>query len=113
MVIITKAYGHQNVQLVLQHWDTQQESLRKRPEYNNKAWLMVSEAILSILGDCWENLIGSSLSARLMVEFPASKVLYIHPATWLTGKFPAERTFVQPLPTSLAVVRELNLSSDK
>ena len=51
------------------------ESLRKRPENNNKAWLMLSEAILSILGDCWENLIGSSLSARLMVEFPASKVL--------------------------------------
>ena len=43
--------------------------------------IQYSEAILSILGDCWENLIGSSLSARLMVEFPASKVLYIHPAT--------------------------------
>ena len=46
---------------------------------------MLSEAILSILGDCWENLICSTLPARLMGEFPASKV-HLHLATWLTGK---------------------------
>ena len=67
----------------------------------------------------FERLLGKSyrfltlISARLVVEFPASKVLYIHPASWLTAKFPADTTFVQPLPTSLAVVRGLNLSSDK
>ena len=69
---------------------TQRESLRKRPENNNKACLMLSEAILSILGDCWENLICSTLPARLMGEFPASKV-HLHLATWLTGKLPSWR----------------------
>ena len=34
---------------------TQREILRKRPKNNNKAWIKLSEAILSILGDCWEN----------------------------------------------------------
>ena len=33
----------------------------------------------------------SSLSARLMKEFSASKV-HLQPATWLTGKFPSRRT---------------------
>ena len=33
-----------------------------------------SEAILSILGDCWGQFICSSLPTRLMVEFPASKL---------------------------------------
>ena len=67
---------------------TQRGSLRKRPENNNKVCLMLSEAILSILGDCWENLICSTLPARLMGEFPASKV-HLHLATWLTGKLPS------------------------
>ena len=65
---------------------TQQKILRKRPQNNNKAWIKLSEAILSILGDCWEKFICSSLPARLMEEFPASKV-HLQPATWLTGKF--------------------------
>ena len=68
---------------------TQREILRKRPK-NNKAWINLSETILSILGDCWEIFICSSLPARLMEEFPASKVL-LQPATWLTRKFPSRR----------------------
>ena len=35
---------------------TQGEILRKRPKNNNRAWIKLSEAILSILGDCWENI---------------------------------------------------------
>ena len=35
--------------------------------------------------------ISSSLPARLMEEFPASKV-HLQPAAWLTGKFPSKRT---------------------
>ena len=34
---------------------TQREILRKRPKHNNKAWTKLSEIIISILGDCWEN----------------------------------------------------------
>ena len=52
---------------------TQRKLLRKRPKNNNKAWIKISKAILSILGDCWEIFICSSLPAGLM-EFPASKV---------------------------------------
>ena len=63
---------------------TQREILRKRPKHNNKAWTKLSEIIISILGDCW--FICSSLPARLMEEFPASKVR-LQPATWLTGTF--------------------------
>ena len=63
-------------------------NFEKRPKTNNKGWIKLSEAHLSILGDCWEKLICSSLPASLMEEFPASKVhLYVHPETWLTGKF--------------------------
>ena len=69
--------------------DTQREILRKRPK-NNKAWINLSEKILSILGDCWEKFICSSLPARLMEKFPASKV-HLQPATWLTRKFPSRR----------------------
>ena len=69
---------------------TQREILRKRPENNNKAWIKLSEAILSILGDCWEKIICSSLPAGLIEEFPASKVL-LHSATWFIGKFPSRR----------------------
>ena len=69
---------------------TQREILRKRPKNNNKAWIKLSEAILSVLGDCWEKFISSSLPARLMEDFPASKV-HPKPATWLTGKFPSRR----------------------
>ena len=50
----------------------------------------LSETILSILGDCWEKFICSSLPARLMEEFPASKV-HLQPPTSLTGKFPSKR----------------------
>ena len=50
----------------------------------------MSEAILSILGDCWETFICSSLPARLMKRFPASKV-HLQPAILLTGKFPSRR----------------------
>ena len=69
---------------------TQREILRKRPENNNRAWIKLSEANLSILGSFWEKIICSSLRARLVEEFPASKV-HLQPATWLTGKFPSRR----------------------
>ena len=52
---------------------TQRKLLRKRPKNNNKAWIKISKAILSILGDWWETFICSSLPAGLMA-FPASKV---------------------------------------
>ena len=80
----------------------QREILRKTPENNDKTWIKLSEAILGILGDCWEKFICSSLPARLIKEFPASKV-HLQPATWLTGKFPS-RTYVQTLLASLGVV---------
>ena len=54
--------------------DTQREVLRKRPKNNNRAQIKLSEAIFSILGDCWEKFICSSLPARLVEEFLASKV---------------------------------------
>ena len=66
---------------------TQREILRKRPKNNNKAQIKLSEAILSILGDCWEKCICSSFPARLVEEFPASKVHLQPAATLLTGKF--------------------------
>ena len=66
----------------------QRESLRKRPKNNGKAGLMLSEAILNIVEKIL--LFCSSLPARLMKEFPASK-RYLHPATWLTGKLPSRR----------------------
>ena len=52
---------------------TQREILTKRPKTNNNM-NKASEAILSILGDCWEKCIRSSLPARLMEEFPGSRV---------------------------------------
>ena len=69
---------------------TQQNILRKRPKNNNKAWIKLPETILSILRDCWETFFCSSLPARLMEEFSASKV-HPQPATWLTWKFPSRR----------------------
>ena len=66
----------------------QRESLRKRPKNNGKAGLMLSEAILNIVEKIL--LFCSSLPARLMKKFPASK-RYLHPATWLTGKLPSRR----------------------
>ena len=68
---------------------TQREILRKRPKNNNKAWIKLSEAILSILGDCWEKFFCSTPPARLTEEFPASRVHLQH-STWLTGKFSAD-----------------------
>ena len=55
---------------------TQRKMLRKRPKNNNKAWIKFSEAMSSILGDCWEKVICSSLPARLTDEFPASNLTY-------------------------------------
>ena len=69
---------------------TQQESLRKRPKNNNEAWIKLSEAILSILRDCWEKFICSSLLARLLEEFPASKVHMQPVQPDLLGGFPAD-----------------------
>ena len=60
---------------------------RKRPKNNNKAWIKLSEAILNILGDCKEKFICSLLPARLIEEFPASKV---HLQPDLLGSFPAD-----------------------
>ena len=51
------AYEHRRISR-----GTQGEILRKRPKNNNKAWIRLSEAILSILGDCWEKFICSSYS---------------------------------------------------
>ena len=58
----------------------------------------LSEAILSIFGDCWEKCIRSSPPERLMEEFPTSKV---QPTTYnlqpdLLGSF-AEDVYVQTL----------------
>ena len=54
----------------------------------------LSETILSILGDCWEKFICSSLPARLMEEFPARKLTY-----WEVS----QQTKVQTLLASLVV----------
>ena len=64
------------------------KSCEKDLKNNNKARIKLSETILSILGDCWEKCISSSLPARLMVEFTASKV-HLQPTTWFTGNFPS------------------------
>ena len=71
--------------------DILREILRTRPKTNNKAWIKLSEAILSIWRDSWEKCIWSSHPAKLLEEFPASKV-HLQPATLLTGKFPSRRT---------------------
>ena len=68
---------------------TQREVLRKRPKNNNTAWIKLSEDVLSILGDCWDEFFCSSLPARQMEEFPANNV-HLQPATWLTAGFPAD-----------------------
>ena len=67
----------------------------KRPKNKNKAWIKLSEAILSNLGDCWGKFICSSLSARLMEEFQASEVYLqlifsrrISRHSWLVGVWP-------------------------
>ena len=62
---------------------TQREILRKRPKNRdiNKVRIKLSEAIFSILGECWEKYICSSLpAARLTEGLPASKV-HLQPAT--------------------------------
>ena len=83
------------------HRGTQREILRKRPKNNNKAWIKFSETILSILGDCWKKIICSSLPARLMEEFPASKLTTCNLTYWevskgtiqiLSGKYPIQVT---------------------
>ena len=71
--------------------DIQREILRTRPKTNNKAWIKLSEAILNISRDSWEKCIWSSHPAKLLEEFPASKV-HLQPATLLTGKFPSRQT---------------------
>ena len=87
---ITRFIVSLELTLVWEFRGTQREILRKRSKNNNKTWIKLSEAILSILGDCWEKFIRlSSLPARLMEEFPASKV-HLQPATWLTRKSPAD-----------------------
>ena len=75
---------------ILSYRGTQWEIWEKDLKNNNKTWTKVSEAILNILEDCWEKFICSSLPARLMDEFPASKV-HLKPTTWLTGKFPSRQ----------------------
>ena len=44
----------ESVRLKSDIWGTQREILRKRPKNNNKVGIKLSEAILSILKDCWE-----------------------------------------------------------
>ena len=58
---------------------TQREVLRKRPKNNNRAQIRLSEAIFNIFGDCWEQFI--SLPARLVEEFPASK-MHLQTSFW-------------------------------
>ena len=48
--------------------------------------MKLSEAILNILGDCWEKFICSPVPVRLMEEFPASKV-HLQPATSLVASW--------------------------
>ena len=60
-------------------------------EKDLKAATKHSEAILSILGDCCEKFVCSSLPAKLMEEFPASKV---HLQPGLLGSFPSQQTYV-------------------
>ena len=60
------------------------------PKNNNKAWMKLSGATLSILGECWGKIICSSLLARLLEVFSA-RMVHLQPATWLTGKFPSRR----------------------
>ena len=86
---------------------TRQELLRKRPKNNNTAWIKLSEAIFSILGDCWGKCICSSLQQDQMEEFQASKV-HLQLANWPTGKFPSRCTYVQTLLASLGVVKWQN-----
>ena len=71
------------------------------PKNNNKAWMKLYGATLSILGECWEKIICSSLLARLLEVFPAG-VVHVRPATWLTAKFPSRRRHT--LLASLGVV---------
>ena len=63
-----------SLEVVVWSRGSQREILRKIPKNNNKAGVKLSEAILNILGDCWEKFICSLLPPRLMEEFPASKV---------------------------------------
>ena len=44
----------ESVRLKSDIWGTQREILRKRPKNSNKVGIKLSEAILSILRDCWE-----------------------------------------------------------
>ena len=71
---------------------TKREIWEKGPENNNIAWITLSEASLSILKDCWEKFICSSLPARLMEEFPDRKLTY-----WQVS----QQTYVQTLQASL------------
>ena len=59
---------------------TQWDILRKRPKNNKKHESSFPKPFISILGNCWEKCICSSLLAGLMEEFPASKV-HLQPAT--------------------------------
>ena len=67
---------------------TQREILRERPKSNNKAWIKLFEAILSILGDCWEKFICSSLPARLMEDDAILDIKSI-PSDTLNWLFPS------------------------
>ena len=83
---------------------TQRKFLRKTPKNNNKAWRQFSEAILSSLGDCWEQFICSSLPARPTEEsVPASKV-HLQSGCNLTYWKVSQQTYVQTLLASLGVV---------
>ena len=69
------------------------EILRKRPKNNNKAWIKLSEAILSILGDCWEKcmfLTPSKTDGRVSSQQGA-------PTTWLKYWEVSQQTYVQTL----------------
>ena len=75
-------------QIPLTYKGTQWEILRKIAKNNNKEWIKLSEAILSILGECWEKFICSSLPTRLMEEFPTRCTYNLHPDS--LGSFPAD-----------------------
>ena len=70
---------------------TQREILRKRPKNSNKAWIKLSEAILSILGDCWEKMYLFLTPSKTDGRVPSQQGAPTTAANWFTWKFPNKR----------------------
>ena len=67
----------------MEHFE--KKALKEQQSMNKSFWNHFRH-----LGDCLKKFICSSFPARLMEEFPASKV-HLQPATWLTGEFLSRR----------------------